>query len=209
MNILFASLLALTQPSAPNDVETPTADAVAEGPRDNYILSARGPATGHYVLGMGGSLLLVVPLLDVRWVHGVSDLLQTDLQFKTIGMFNQLEARVRVRLIESEALSVALRGGGLLNHLYAGDDVQGLWLGVGAGAIASFGTEALQWTVSLEGRAGQTFEVGLVPMLDASVGVEFPVADTRNMFIELRALTSFTDTNGARTLPLLSLGVAW
>ena len=204
------SALLIAQTSADVEFE---ADFQEETPRDNYVLSARGPAAGEHAIGLGGSLLLVLPSFDARWIYAVSSSLQTDLQLKTVGVLTVVDTTVRYLLVNGERFSLALRGGAQTQGVIfeSGDDsVTGLMVSFGGGLMLSFGPEWLQWTFNNESYVGYSTGSGReVVFLNNSLGVEFPVADTRNMFIEARALTAFHPGQDPIALPMLSLGVGF
>lgn len=214
MNPLFCALVPLSlsfvsAEAISQEVET------QETPRDNYVLSARGPKEGEYTLGMGGSLLYILPSVDVRWLHGLVGPLQADVQLKTIGIINVFDAAMRFRLVEGEYFSLALRAGGQLTAImspFGGVDVKPeVWTSGGGGALFSIGPSWMQWTLSGGAFVGYNSESKQrVTLADARLGVEFPVAQTRNMFIEARAELLF-DQGGKleSALPILSMGVAW
>lgn len=184
-----------------------------ETPRDNYVLSARGPQAGEYVLGMGGVFMFVLPAFDARWLYAVGPTFHTDLQLKTIGVLTQIDATVRFRLVDGEAFSLAVRGGSQIQGVVfesSDDSVTGLMMSAGGGIVLSFGPEWLQWTLINEVYGGFSTESGReVTFLNNAIGVEFPVADTRNMFIEARVMTAFHPGQDPVPLTLLSLGCAW
>lgn len=182
-----------------------------ESPRDNYILSARGPVEGEHVFGVGGALVYVLPSVDGRWVWAIDSMFYTDIQLKTIGVLTVVDATARIRFVGGEWFSLALRAGiqsqGLT--LSSSDDGTGFNLAGGGGVMLSFGPEWLQWTINAEVYGGySTGTEESATFLNNTVGVEFPVHELRNMFVELRLLTVF---HRLTTVPLsiISLGVAW
>jgi hypothetical protein len=182
-------------------------------PRDNSILSARGPLTGSGAVSFATSFIGPIPLIDFRWLHGASDLVQTELQIRTLGILSLVELGARFRLVEGEYFSLALRTGGHAAAAFlpgedGDDDFAGFAGGLGGAVLLSFGPEWMQWTATFEGRGTVNHEGDIFPGTKASIGVEFPLGPQLNAFFEGALLTNFVDGE-VRQIPVVTHGLAF
>lgn len=221
MPTLLAAITVFSLVSTPEAMTSTTQPSDARPPRDRFVLSARGPSDGRATQSAGGSVLVILPMLDLRRVHGGSGGIQAEARVKTLGILSFFDTAARFRLVDSEAFSFALFAG-LDATVVLGEreprvgesqDEAGLaqmanTLSGGGGFLMSAGPEWWQWTLRGGAYLGWSFSEGReVVTLEASLGTEFPVGDSVSLFIE-----AGVDTYGLPVLvpiPTLSIGVGW
>lgn len=177
--------------------------------RDNAVLSARGPRTGRGAVSLATTLIFYLPMADFRWVYGVSDLIQTELQIR-VGFFDFAEFHTRFRLVDKPRFSFALRAGahGILAPIPF-NDVEGAGGGgPSAGMMMSFGGESVQVTITVDGRYIFSSDGHHTWMGSPAAGLEFSLGHPLNGFFEAKLLTT-SGTDETIFFPFFSHGISW
>ncbi len=77
--------------------------------QNTFIYSGLGPGRGETAIGVGGRLLVVVPMLDLHVIHGFTDRLDLEARMSTIGVLTVADLGLRYRIVGDEQLSLAVR----------------------------------------------------------------------------------------------------
>jgi hypothetical protein len=199
------------------------AEAPAQAETRPFLFSAVGPSAGQTNIGLGARFFLFIPTFDLHVVHGLTDFLHFELRGSTLGVVNFLDAGVRMRLLGGENASLGLRANGSLVAFgfSVGDSgASGVAGGVTPGAFFSFGSSKVQLTLGadlpvffggagvINGTSGSTS--GTSVALRPAVGVEFPVGDSTNLYIQGQYYIA--NLTGGSTLgfgPLISVGASF
>lgn len=174
------------------------------------ILAAEGPGKDRGTLSLGLSMLGPVPAFDVRYVRGIGDRFMFDGSAATIGVLQRLRLGARYLLLEKDDVgALAIRASFMEAHSFP-DSV--VIAGAGPGLVYSYGSE-VRITAAIDvawSFLKSTFDNprGGAMQLEPSLGVEVPIDDQLELFLEASAFTAVEPDN-LYVLPIFSAGLGW
>lgn len=199
---------ALAQQATP---ETPPASTTAEVPTSPpWMMSALGVAEDRTALAVGIVFVSPYPVLDLRVMHGLTPRIALDAHVSTLGFTQAARAGARMQVMQRENASLAIRAGVFEGHTTV--DQGRVWIAAGPGAIASFGTSAVQVSASLDlgvmfhdtaARFGEGPGVTMRP----AIGLEIPLDAGFALLVETGGLVFVT--RDLEALPFFASGIAW
>jgi hypothetical protein len=219
---LFAILLVLSlvsaskaeaQTESSEETETLTSEEIllyqTFHPAHPRVLAAEGPGEDKGAVSVGVTMFGPIPTFDLRYVRGLGSRLMIDGSVATIGVLQRLRLGARYLVLDQEEGSLAIRASLMEAHSFA---EPAFVAGAGPGLLYSFGDDVritlaidLAWSFlesTYDNPLGGAFQI------QPSLGVEIPLDDDLELFIEASALTAI-DADDLYALPLFSAGLAW
>lgn len=182
-----------------------------------FIYSGLGPGAGETAIGVGGRLLVVVPMLDLHVVHGFTDRLDLEARLSTIGILNVADLGLRYRLFGDEELSLAVRanahGVGVFAFVAGGASV-----GAAGGFTLAFGDEDWQLSITEDipvhffqaVDAGEVEETGNFKAVVSRTTLAFETLVARRTSLYVTAQLYVPIVYGqAGVLPFLAIGASF
>ncbi len=186
-------------------------------PQNIFTYSPIGPGRGHDVLSLGGRLFFILPMVDARYMYGLSDRTDVSLHLSTIGTESIFDFGGKVRLFGDAAsgFSMALKGSGEL--WFAFKDNGGIVAAATPGLVLGVGDESIQFSLSADfpmffANAGFRGGFGgaltqFAPFFRPVAAIEFPIGKDVNLFVEASAYMLLTPFRAYA--PILVVGAAW
>ena len=174
------------------------------------VLAAEGPGEDRGTVSLGVAMLGPIPTLDLRYVRGIGKRVMVDGAVSTIGVVQRLRLGARYLVFDREDMgALAIRASLMEAHSFAQPV---LVAGAGPGVVYSFGDEVrislgvdLAWSFlsdSFENSLGDGMQI------QPTLGVEVPLDDDLELFLEASALT-VADADEVYALPVFSAGLGW
>lgn len=196
---------------------------VEETRERDFVFSSIGPGDGHTAIGLGVQIMLILPTVDFRLAHGLSEHFDLVANVNTLGILTVGDVGVRAHW-GAPAFSLGVKAAANTMLIFLGNAGSGGVIGAGPGVFLSTGGASTQLTLGVDvpmyfaGAAEIQFEdnsrasgagVGFSYLLKPTLAVEFKVGDSTNLYIALGGLVDPNFDAELPILPTLSIGAAW
>jgi hypothetical protein len=154
---------------------------------DPTVLSAELPPTGESSFAIGVAVYSALPMLSVRYLHGLSESVAADLAIDTAGVAQVARAGVRFACVSGRVASLSVRWSALEAHTALDEPI--VLFGMGPGVILSFpGAGGSTWSFALDGAMMAAPNRGPLIELRPSVGFELPLGPSLGFVAEVGAM---------------------
>ena len=212
-NIMTLILLSLPSSAFALDLEDELLLGIPEPEQEETlprVLAAEGPGQGEGALALGLAFLSDLPALELRYVRGLGEDVDLELELTTIGVAQRLRGGVRYRVAQIKGSTLAIRGS--LGEAHSTAEPF-LFLGAGPGVVYTFGERSARFTASLDVAfpfLSSSFDnrLGGAVFVRPAFGVELAIDDELGLFVE-GGVNAAVQSEALRSFPSVSAGLAW
>lgn len=201
--------------SAPDEGAETTAEP--EHVQNYFGYSGYGPGAGKTVIGVGGRLLYVLPMLDFHAVYGFTDNLDFEARASSLALLSVADVGVRYRIAGDQELSIAARGGAHAVGIFA-IIAGGVSAGPALGLVGSMGSDDWQLSLSqdvpihlfqaadVDGKTASGSNIALVSR--TTLAFETMVAKETSLYVAGQLYVPIVSGN-VGVLPFLAIGASF